>query len=177
MRGARVIAVASAGKHERLRGEGVVATVEPDRAAIERAVRAHGGERGVDVVLDPNGGASFRDCYGWLAPLGRLVMFGASTIAPGERRSLLAIARGLLTMPRFGAIELMNDNRVVAGVNLGHLWGEQAKIRRMLDAIVGHVATGELTPVVDRVFSFEDAAEAHAYIQARRNFGKVLLRP
>lgn len=177
MRGARVIAVASAGKHARLRSEGVVATVEPDRAAIERAVRAHGGERGVDVVLDPNGGASFRDGYGWLAPLGRLVMFGASTIAPGERRSLIAIARGLLTMPRFGAIELMNDNRVVAGVNLGHLWGEPAKIRRMLDDIVGHVASGDFSPVVDRVFSFEEAGEAHAYIQARRNFGKVLLRP
>jgi NADPH:quinone reductase-like Zn-dependent oxidoreductase len=156
---------------------GVIATVPPEPAAIERVVRAHCGQRGVDTVIDPNGGRSFRESYALLAPLGRLVMFGASTIAPGERRSLLAIARGLLAMPRFGAIELMNDNRVVAGVNLGHLWGEQTKIRRLLDAIVGHVGTGDFTPVVDRVFTFEEAAQAHAYLQARQNFGKVLLRP
>ncbi len=43
--------------------------------------------------------------------------------------------------------------------------------------IVALTEQGKLEPVVDRSFSFEDAQYAHAYIQERRNFGKVLLTP
>ena len=34
-----------------------------------------------------------------------------------------------------------------------------------------------MKPVVDQIFPFERAAEAHHYIQDRKNFGKVLLVP
>ena len=47
--------------------------------------------RGVDVILDPIGGASFGASYRMLAPLGRLVMLGISSMS-GEKRSALARA-------------------------------------------------------------------------------------
>jgi NADPH:quinone reductase-like Zn-dependent oxidoreductase len=43
--------------------------------------------------------------------------------------------------------------------------------------IVGLVADGTFDPVVDRAFPFARAGDAHAYIQDRGNFGKVLLTP
>jgi NADPH:quinone reductase-like Zn-dependent oxidoreductase len=37
-------------------------------------------------------------------------------------------------------------------------------------------ASGELEPVVDRVFPLAEAAEAHTYVEENRNLGKVMLR-
>ena len=46
--------------------------------------------------------------------------------------------------------------------------------------IAGHLeaaAKGELEVVIDRVYGLAEAAEAHAYIESRAAFGRVLLRP
>jgi NADPH:quinone reductase-like Zn-dependent oxidoreductase len=104
-------------------------------------------------------------------------VFGASALAPGKKRSLLSAARGLLAMPAFRPIPMMNSNRGVHGVNLGHLWKQAALLREMLGEIVALVADGTFDPVVDRTFPFAQAGDAHAYIQEHRNFGKVLLTP
>jgi NADPH:quinone reductase-like Zn-dependent oxidoreductase len=74
-------------------------------------------------------------------------------------------------------LALMNANRGVFGVNLGRLWGETATLRRWLADILRWPAEGKINPVVDRAFSFAEAAAAHAHIEARRNIGKVLLVP
>lgn len=100
--------------------------------------------------------------------------------APGatcwpSRAGCLAVARGLLGMGRFGPIDMMNTNRGVHGINLGHLWHIADQMRAMLDTIVGLVDAGTFDPVISATFPLEKAAEAHAYIQARKNFGKVVL--
>ncbi|MCA9635000.1 MAG: zinc-binding dehydrogenase [Myxococcales bacterium] len=176
-RGARVIGTASAGKHERLRALGVSACIDYHSEDFEARARELTDGRGVDIVLDALGGAALRKSYRCLAPLGRVFAFGASSLAPGQKRQLLPALRGLLSMPRFGAVDLMNDNRGVFGVNMGHLWGEGPRLRAMLEEIVGQIAAGVFTPVVDRAFPFAEAAAAHAYIQAHKNFGKVVLTP
>jgi NADPH:quinone reductase-like Zn-dependent oxidoreductase len=104
-------------------------------------------------------------------------MFGISSFAPGRTRSLIAAAKGVLSMPRFGAIRLMNDNRGVFGVNLGHLWQEVAALRRALGEIMAHCEAERFVPTVDRTFAFDEAAKAHEYLQSRASFGKVLLHP
>jgi NADPH:quinone reductase-like Zn-dependent oxidoreductase len=129
------------------------------------------------MVIDPVGGASFRKSYRVLSPLGRLFMFGVSSFAPGEKRSLLAAVRGFLAMPAFRPVPLMNENRGVFGVNMGHLWERAPELRKMLLEILALVEQGTLDPLVDRAFPFAQAGEAHAYIQGHKNFGKVVLTP
>jgi NADPH:quinone reductase-like Zn-dependent oxidoreductase len=41
--------------------------------------------------------------------------------------------------------------------------------------ILGHVKSGALRPVVDRVLPLWDAAEAHRVLEGRKSFGKVVL--
>jgi NADPH:quinone reductase-like Zn-dependent oxidoreductase len=177
LRGAEVIATASASKHERLRAAGAAHCIDYTSQDFLAEVRRITGGRGVDLALDAVGGDSFRRSYECLAPLGRLYMFGVSSFAPGQRRSLIAALRGLWALPRWRSIPLMNENRGVMGVNLGHLWSEGERVRAMLSEIVARVADGSLEPVVDRTFSFAEAGQAHAYLQDRRNFGKVVLVP
>ncbi len=176
-RGAQVIGTASATKHARLAEMGVAHAIDYRTRDFEAEVRRITSGRGVDVVLDAVGGRSFARSYRCLAPLGRLFVFGASSVAPGRRRSLLGAAATVLTMPSFKPLRLMRDNRGVFGVNVGHLWGEGPRLAAMLGEIVRLAGDGVFDPVVDRVFPFAAAGEAHGYIQARKNFGKVLLVP
>ena len=177
LKGAEVIATASASKHARLREVGAAECIDYTTRDFAVEVRRITQGRGVDIALDAVGGGSFRRSYASLAPMGRLFMFGVSSFAPGQRRSIVAALKGLWAMPKFAAIPLMNENRGVFGVNLGHLWSEGERLRAMLEEIVARVEDGSLSPVIDRTFPFEQAGEAHAYLQDRRNFGKVLLTP
>jgi NADPH:quinone reductase-like Zn-dependent oxidoreductase len=176
-RGAEVIGTASASKHERLHGMGAAHCIDYRTQDFAAEVKRITGGRGVDVALDAIGGESFGKSYRSLAPLGRLYVFGVSGFATGERRNVLAALREVMRTPRFHPFPMMNANRGVHGVNLGHLWKEKELLARGIGEILAGVRDGTLDPVVDRVFPFEKAGEAHAYIQGRGNFGKVLLAP
>ena len=175
--GADVIGTASASKHERLRAMGVAHAIDYHTKDFEEEVRRITDGRGVDLALDAVGGASFRKSYRSLAKMGRLFVFGVSSAATSKRRRLLSVLRMFLRTPRFHPIALMQKNRGVIGVYLGDLGNRADRLVPMLDEIVRLVAAGELAPVVDRTFPFERASDAHAYIQDRKNFGKVLLVP
>ena len=71
----------------------------------------------------------------------------------------------------------MDANKGIHGVNVGHLWGETAMLKRQLDAIVGLWEAGVVRPVVDAVVPFAEAPAAHLRLMERRNVGKVVLVP
>jgi NADPH:quinone reductase-like Zn-dependent oxidoreductase len=176
-RGAEIIGTASASKHPRLRDLGVAHCIDYHTQDFEAEVKRITGGRGVHVAIDAVGGKSFGKSYRSLAPLGRLFMFGVSTMAVGDKRSVIAALRGLLQMRPFRPVPLMNDNKGVFGVNMGHLWEHAEELHGMLLEMRGLVEQGVLDPVVDKTFGFDKAGEAHAYLQAHKNFGKVLLVP
>jgi NADPH:quinone reductase-like Zn-dependent oxidoreductase len=176
-RGARVIGTASASKHARLKSLGVAECIDYHTQDFEAEVKRITSGRGVDLVIDAVGGDSFKKSYRALAPLGRLFMFGVSSMAPGERFSLFAALRGLFAMPKFKAIPMMDDNKGAFGVNMGHLWDRAEELKKMLLEILALVEQGKVDPIIDKTFPFAEAAAAHTYIQAHKNFGKVLLTP
>jgi synaptic vesicle membrane protein VAT-1 len=176
-RGATVIGTASTSKHERLKAASVAHCIDYGRQDFEAEVKRITGGKGVDIVLDAVGGQSFRKSYRSLAPLGRLFMFGVSSMSPSEKLNLGAVIKGLLSMPSFRPIPMMNENRGVFGINLGHLMDQVDKLSAALQEVLALTAKGTLDPVVDKAFPFAQAGEAHRYIQERKNFGKVLLVP
>ena len=112
-----------------------------------------------------------------LRPLGRLFMFGGSSFAPSEKRRIWPILAQWLKTPKLRTFEMLDRNRGAMGINLGHLWEETERVRVMFEKVIEKVGEGTLVPVVDKVFPFSEAAAAHAYMQSRNNFGKVLLTP
>ena len=72
---------------------------------------------------------------------------------------------------------MMDKNRSVAGVNLGHLWDEQQMMADHAAALISMYENGEIRPQIDRVFPFREAAAAHRYLETGQNRGKVLLKP
>jgi len=175
--GARVIGVASAAKHDFLRQRGVHGLIDSRATDMVDRVKQLTNGRGVDLVLDARGGRSWRESYDCLSPTGRLAMFGLATAVGGGR--WVGTVRALFGVPwlRFNPLRLMNDNRGVFGVNLGHLWDQHAMIRGWMEQLLAWQAQGKITPVLDRSFPFAEAPAAHRHIEGRGNIGKVLLVP
>ena len=99
-------------------------------------------------------------------------MSGAAT---GMTPSLVSAAKRLVTLPWFHPIKLMNDNRAVIGVNLGHLWDRIELLRGEMLGLLADWQAGRIRPVVGKTFPLSEAAAAHRYIQERKNVGKVVL--
>jgi NADPH:quinone reductase-like Zn-dependent oxidoreductase len=60
---------------------------------------------------------------------------------------------------------------------LGHLWGELDRIRGWGEQLLGLWTQGAIKPKIAQSFKFDEAADAHHFIQDRKNIGKVLLVP
>jgi len=175
LRRAVLIGTASIAKHDALRTFGVDHVIDRQAGDLAAEVRRITHDRGVDVILDPIGGKSFKTSYGLLAPLGRLVLYGVSAVATGERRSWWRAARAVLQMPRFKPMSLMSHNRGVFGLNLAHLWDEHRHLESGMQQLLLEVEGGRLQPIVSRTFPLERAADAHRFMQSRANVGKVVL--
>jgi len=175
--GAEIIGTASASKHAALRAAGVAHAIDYRTQDFVAETKRYTGGRGVDVVLDSIGGENLRRSYRALAPLGRLVAFGVSSLAPATSRRVLPALWQLARMPRFGFVRLMNDNHGVLGFNLGHLWDEIGLLRTYLVKVLDYHREGHVRPTVAKTFPLVEAAAAHAYIQGRANVGKVVLVP
>lgn len=175
--GAEIIGTASPAKHAALRAAGVAHVIDYGTQDFVAETKRVTGGRGADVVLDPIGGAHLRRSYRALGPLGRLVAYGVSSLAPATSRRILPALWQLARMPRFGLVRLMNENRGVLGFNLGHLWEERELLRTYLEKVLGYASDGRVRPTIAKAFPLADAAAAHAYLQARANVGKVLLIP
>jgi len=107
--------------------------------------------------------------------MGKLIVFGDQNLVKGNSFSLLTSLKELISMPKFRPIDLMARNKSVMGYHLGRMAGAEDKIQRSVMALNFLTEDGKLKPVIDKVFPFTEAAQAHEYIQARKNLGKVLL--
>src|SRR4051812_20832016 len=174
LRRATVIGTASAAKHDALRSFGVEHAIDYRHASVESEVKRITRGRGVDVILDPLGGSSFGASYRMLAPLGRLVMLGVSSMS-GDTRSAWRVLRSWWAMKPFDPLSLINRNRGVFGLNVGHLWEERRQLESVMNLLIDELSAGRLEPIVARTFPLERAADAHRFIQSRANIGKVVL--
>ena len=78
-------------------------------------------------------------------------------------------------MPRPHFVSLLNENRLVGGLNLGHLWTEIGRLRVVGDAVLAGWHDGWMRPVIAAQVPFDRAGEAHRLLQERENLGKVVL--
>jgi NADPH:quinone reductase-like Zn-dependent oxidoreductase len=133
--------------------------------------------KGVDLIIDPLGGKEWKRSYKALRATGRLGMFGisvASTNTTGGLAAKLSLIKTVLSMPKFSPLSLLDKNRGVFGVNLGHLWHEPEKASRWMNDLLQGVEDGWVNPHVDKTFRLEEAEFAHRYLEERKNIGKVV---
>jgi putative PIG3 family NAD(P)H quinone oxidoreductase len=124
-------------------------------------VRERTQNKGVNVILDHIGAPYWERNLASLAILGRIILVGA---LGGDQvtTSLRAISGKRLRV--FGT-----------GLRARSLEEKIALTQQFKREVIPLLASGHVRPVVDRVFPLEQAAEAHAYMEANLNFGKIVL--
>ncbi len=177
--GAGVVGSASPVKHDFLREQGLEYVFDSRRADFAREVAAATNGRGVDVALEPRHGRWIMESYRSLSKCGRLILFGFSSAAQGKGSGTLSALRTLAQVPwlQLNPLRLMNDNKSIGGVNLGRMWDQQERTSTWMGELLELLATGRIAPVIDAVFSFDDAGPAHRRLEDRLNVGKVILVP
>ena len=175
--GAKTYGTASSSKHEFLKQRGLDHAIDYRQQDWLPVLLNLTGNRGVELVIDPLGGSSWKKSYRALRATGRMGVFGMSTASASGIRGKLRALKAVIQSPRFNPLGLMSRNKGVFGLNLGHLWGEGDKVASWMSEIMRGIDDGWIRPHVDRAFPFDQVAEAHRYIEARRNIGKVVLLP
>ncbi len=152
--GVAVIATASTDeKLERARQMGADFTINYTQTDFSKAVREMTDNRGVDIVFEHVGSATWEESMASLAKNGRLVTCGVTT-GNIARINIRKIYQRQLTI-------------------LGSALGSTSELRTIIRLAEG----GKLSPIVDRVLPLQAAAEAHRILENRENFGKICLCP
>jgi len=175
--GAKTYGTASSRKHEFLADRGLDHSIDYRTKDWLEELMKLTQNKGVDLVIDPLGGKEWKRSYNALRSTGRLGMFGISVASTNTRGGLAAkfsLIKTVLSMPKFSPLSMLDKNRGVFGVNLGHLWHEPEKAALWMKAILKGVEDGWVKPHVDKTFTLEEAEQAHRYLEERKNIGKVV---
>ncbi len=150
--GARVLAVASsAAKVARALQLGASVGIDASRENVVQVVKAHTQGAGAEVVLDHVGQDSWATSLRCLSWQGRLVVCGATTGATVQ----------------LDLRHLFFKSQSILGSTLGSL--------EDFAQVLAHASRGSLQPVIDRVLPRHRVGEAHAALEARQVFGKIVL--
>jgi len=175
--GALTYGTASQGKHKFLTERGLDHPIDYRNQDWQPQLMKLTNGRGVDLIMDPIGGAHWKKSYNALRHTGRLGMFGVSTASANGISGKLKMLKAVVQMPRFHPLGLLNKNRGVFGLNLGHMWHEPEKVALWMRDILRGVDEEWINPHVDQAFSFDEVGKAHRRLEERKNIGKVVLVP
>jgi NADPH:quinone reductase len=120
------------------------------------------GGKGVDVVYDGVGAATFEKSMNVLRPRGMLVLYGASSgpVPPVDP----------ITLSQKGSIYM-------ARTTLAHFTATREELLARSAAVFGMIAAGKLKLRVGRAYKLEEAQQAHRDLEGRKTTGKLLLIP
>lgn len=147
-----IVTSSSAAKRARAKELGADETIDYTTTDVGKAVREMTGKRGVDVVVDSVGAATWKHSLTAAAKKGRIVTCGA-TSGPAPAENINVIFWKQLSI-------------------LGSTMGTDAEFTAMLAA----VEAGRLEPVVDTVFPLGDVRKAYERMASGEAFGKIVLK-
>jgi len=152
----RATVIATAGDEAKLqksRELGADHTINHYKQKIAEEVRRITSKAGVDIVFEHVGAATWDDSVRSLRPGGALVTCGATT-----------------------GPEAKFDLRVLFSRQLSFL-GSYMGTMGDLHAVLPHIFSGKLKPVVDRAYPLSEVRAAHERLEKSEQFGKIVLNP
>ena len=161
--GARIIGTVSTEDKGKLALEaGADDVILYTRTDFEAETRRLTAGRGVDVVYDGVGAATFEKSMNVLRPRGMLVLYGASSgpVPPVDP----------ITLSQKGSIYM-------ARTTLAHFTATREELLARSGAVFAMIAAGKLKERIGRVYKLEEAQQAHRDLEGRKTTGKLLLIP
>ncbi len=134
----------------------VIATTEQD---VAEEVKALTGGRGAELVFDPVGGPEFATLAKAAAAGGKLVLYGAL-----DTRATI--------IPPF---DIFARDLTIRGFGLAAVTRDDAKLAAMKQFVGDGLAEGAFRPTIARTFRLDEIAEAHRFMEAGEQVGKIVV--
>lgn len=161
--GATVLATASSNDRlERLKAYGLDHGINYTEVDFEAAARELTDGKGPDLIVDSVGGKNLEQSLSCAAYRGRIVSMGGVGRDAHQPNFAKMAGQNKTYISYFQGAELMHNG---------------PRARANVQRLINDVAKGELQVVIDKRFKLSEAAEAHAYIESRQAFGRVVLIP
>ncbi len=125
---------------------------------VERVLEITGG-RGAELIFDPIAGPFLEQAAEAAAQGGRIVEYGALDGRPTPFPLFSALGKGL----------------AIHGYVLSEVTLNPPRLKKAKAFILDGLGTGNLVPVIDRVFKFEDIQKAHEYMESNQQIGKIVV--
>ncbi len=174
--GCEVFGTCSTSKLDFVKKNGVDHAIDYRNENFAEAIRTLIGKRGIDVIFDSLGGKAYKDGKGLLAHGGRMVNFGAAEQIRGSKTNKIGALRAAWRFGFHSPIPLLMGSKAMIGVNMLRISDSRPDIFNVvLKRVVDYYEQGILKPVVSKVFSAEQIAEAHDHLENRQSIGKVAI--
>ncbi|EMY77895.1 oxidoreductase, zinc-binding dehydrogenase family protein [Leptospira weilii serovar Ranarum str. ICFT] len=128
----------------------------------------------LDLVLECIGGKIFQESYDVMAPMGRMIVYGAADMmGGGSGVNWPRLVYKYLSRPKLDPMRMVSDNKAVMGFNLIWLYEKVEKLTGHLNDLV---KLNLSPPHIGKTFPFEKIDEALKYFQSGASVGKVVLK-
>ncbi|MEW6736566.1 MAG: NAD(P)H-quinone oxidoreductase [Acidobacteriota bacterium] len=158
-----IVTASTAQKREACLKLGASLAIDYQAGPFEAKIKAATTGEGVNIILDPVGAPYWSQNLGCLATDGRLILIATMSGARVAGLDLSQILRRRLQI--IGTT--LRARPVAEKIELTKQFAEFA-LPRFID--------GRLAPVIDKIWPWEQASEAHDYMEQNRNVGKIILR-
>ncbi|MFG2404306.1 zinc-dependent alcohol dehydrogenase family protein [Streptomyces brevispora] len=147
-----------ASKKQRLLDAGAADVIVTDDEDLPARIKEITGGTGVRLAFDPVAGPGIETLAHGIAPGGYLVVYGALDPRPTP-------------LPNAQSFPALNSSTYT----LFEITGDPERLRRAVAFVNAGLASGSFTPVVDKTFDLTDIAEAHRYMAANGQVGKIVV--
>ena len=160
LQGATPIAVTrTSAKRQALLDNGAVHVVASQEEDVEARLKEIAGRQGVRVVFDAVGGPIFNQLTAAMSHRGILIEYGGLSQEPTP----------------FPLAEVLSKCLTLRGFLVHEVTGDAERLAEALSYIRSGLSSGRFKPVLARTFPLEDIVEAHRYLEAGTQFGKVIV--
>jgi NADPH:quinone reductase-like Zn-dependent oxidoreductase len=158
--GSRPIALTrTSAKVDELRARGAAAIVATEEQDVVSEIRRLTDGKGADLVFDPVGGPTFAKLVEATASGGLLILYGA-------------LGRDQTAVPPF---HIFARNLTIRGVSLPACASDDAQLGALKRFVTEGLADGSLSPIIARTFPFDEIVEAHRFMEAGNQVGKIVV--
>lgn len=160
MAGAQPVALTrTSAKRQQLLDAGAAAVISTSEEDVVAQVRDLTDGQGAQVVFDPVAGPGFADLVAAAAPHAMIIVYGA--LAPDPT-----------PLPVLG---VLGKHLTIRGYELFEITRDDNRRQDAIEFVLRGLTDGTLRPVIDTTFEFGDIVEAHRYLEAGNQVGKVVL--
>jgi NADPH2:quinone reductase len=165
--GARVFGAAGSGKQDFVRSLGAAIALDYSERDWDAALAP------VDVTLEMAGGEIYRAALRHVAPMGRIVMAGASGAFPRSRNPFARLA-AIRNLPRTSIFDMLRRSYGVMSFHVGWLL-DAGVVQNQWRDLTRFAETHAIKPVISHELPFSDISAAHRLLEEKRNLGKVVV--